>query len=428
MRFPFFRKKDRAPPMELKTASYIFGIGAVRQMNRQYQALADEGYGANPVAKACIDKIASSVASVEIAVYREQGGKLTRLEKHPLQGLIDNPNPMQSTKELIGDLTRYRLIAGNAYMFGVGLEPTSNAPPRELYLFRPDLVQVKTGNGFMPTAYEYTKSQGQKELYPVNAINGFSAVLHFKHFNPTDSFLGLSPMVSGAYSIDQHNNAAIWNQALLQNSARPSGALVVQQADGSAQSLSEDQYQRLRKQIDQQFSGGQNAGRPMLLEGGLDWREMSLSPKDMDFIEAKHSAAREIAMNYGVPPQLIGLPDAQTFSNYEQARESFWTETVLPMLGDTLDRMNRWLSNVYGPDVYLWYEADTIPALESMRAARSKRLNEDRTLTLNEKREAMGMEAIKGGDTLFVDSNQIPLDLAADQQLAEPGSPAEDEQ
>ncbi len=96
----------------------------------------------------------------------------------------------------------------------------------------------------------------------------------------------LSPVEAASYSIDMHNNANGWNQALLQNSARPSGALVVKQADNQSANLSEDQYQRIKSQIDEQFSGTANAGRPLLLEGGLEWKEMSLSPREMDYIEA----------------------------------------------------------------------------------------------------------------------------------------------
>ena len=75
--------------------------------------------------------------------------------------------------------------------------------------------------------------------------------------------------------------------------------------------LSNAQFERLKTELADQYQGTANAGRPMLLEGGLDWKAMSLSPKDMDFIEAKHSAAREIALAFGVPPMLLGDPRRQ---------------------------------------------------------------------------------------------------------------------
>ena len=87
--------------------------------------------------------------------------------------------------------------------------------------------------------------------------------------------------------------------------------------------------------MEQSFQGARNAGRPLLLEGGLDWKAMSLSPRDMDFIELKHAAAREIALAMGVPPMLLGIPGDNTYANYQEANRSFWRQTVLPLANRT---------------------------------------------------------------------------------------------
>jgi HK97 family phage portal protein len=76
--------------------------------------------------------------------------------------------------------------------------------------------------------------------------------------------------------------------------------------------LSEAQFGRLKSELEVTYSGSRNAGRPLLLEFGLDWKAMSLSPKDMDFLQAKHAAAREIALAFGVPPMLLGIPGDNT--------------------------------------------------------------------------------------------------------------------
>ena len=94
--------------------------------------------------------------------------------------------------------------------------------------------------------------------------------------------------------------------------------------------LSDDQFERLKRELEENYQGARNAGRPLLLEGGLDWKAMSLSPKDMDFMEAKHAAAREIALAFGVPPQLLGIPGDNTYSNYQEANRVFFRATVLP--------------------------------------------------------------------------------------------------
>jgi HK97 family phage portal protein len=117
-------------------------------------------------------------------------------------------------------------------------------------------------------------------------------------------------------AVDTHNAAACWNKALLDNAARPSGALVYDGGEGAV--LSTLQYERLKQEFADHYQGHGNAGRPLVLEGGLDWRPMSLTPRDMDFLEAKHAAAREIALAFGVPPMLLAIPGDNTYSNYRK--------------------------------------------------------------------------------------------------------------
>ena len=111
-------------------------------------------------------------------------------------------------------------------------------------------------------------------------------VLHIRLFNPLDDYYGMSPLEAAARSIDTHNAASAWNKAMLDNAARPSGALVFAASDGH---LTTEQFDRLKSELESNYQGAANAGRPMVLEGGLDWKEMGFSPKDMEFIEAKNA-------------------------------------------------------------------------------------------------------------------------------------------
>lgn len=201
-------------------------------------------------------------------------------------------------------------------------------------------------------------------------------------------------MEAAAYSIDMHNQANNWNQALLQNSARPSGALVVKTQDNNSGNLSEDQYWRIKNQIDEQFSGSANAGRPLLLEGGLEWKEMSLSPREMDYIEAKHSVARDIALAFGVPPQLLGIPGDNTYSNLAEARLALWEQTVLPLLKSICDGLGIWLGSYYTSDLKLEVDTNGISALAIRQEKLWQRLERATFLTDAEKRELAGFSSI----------------------------------
>jgi HK97 family phage portal protein len=205
-----------------------------------------------------------------------------------------------------------------------------------------------------------------------------------------NDWYGLSPVEAAAYSIDQHNQAGAWNQALLQNGARPSGALVVRGESGGGGVLSEDQYNRVKLQIDEQFTGAANAGRPLLLEGGLDWKELSLSPKDMDFIEAKNSSARDIALAFGVPPQLLGIPGDNTYSNLQEARLALWEQTVLPLVGCTVDALGQWLDVMFDSILEFVPDTENIPVLATRNQAIWDRVERATFLTEEEKRAAVG--------------------------------------
>ena len=80
-----------------------------------------------------------------------------------------------------------------------------------------------------------------------------------------------------------------------------------------------------------------------LLEGGLTWQTMSLSPAEMDFAETRAAAAREIALAFGVPPMLLGIPGDNTYATYKEAHAAFWRLTVLPLVQKTARALAVWL-------------------------------------------------------------------------------------
>jgi HK97 family phage portal protein len=427
------RRKDAAPPAT-KAASFFFSLAARKGglTGAAFDQLAAEGYAESVVAFACINRIAWAVASVEPQLYRKTGRNLTRIDEHPLLDLMGRPNPAQSGKEFMAWLAAFHQLSGNAYVFGNGMDGTRTRPRRkgeaavgELQLLSPGKVQVVKGEGFFPSAYEYRPDASKLVTYPVDQITGRSAVLQVKSFHPLNPWYGLSPLEPGALGVDIHTGGQRWNKGLLDNGARPSGALQVKDGDGKPATLTDDQYARLKEMIDQQFGGTRNAGRPLLLEGGLEWQEMSLNPKDMDFLNGKHSAARDVALAFGVPPQLLGIPGDNAFSSYEQAKLAFWTDTAIPALTLYLEAFNRWLVPRYGDDLYLWYDEEMVPALEPLRKEKATRINAAEYMTINEKRRAMGLGDIENGDTLLVASSDVPLDLVGGVPLSEPGSPAD---
>ncbi len=364
---------------------------------RDYAAFAREGFAQNAIVYRCVRMVAEAAASVPLLLYEGPH----EIEQHPLLDLIARPNPTCTAPDLLESWYGFLLVSGNAYLEAVALDGSL----RELHALRPDRMKVIPGPEGWPEGFEYTAA-GRSVRFASEVAPGVRPILHVKLFNPVNDHYGLSPIEAAATAIDLHNTAARWNKALLDNSARPSGALVYTSREGN---LSPEQFERLKAELEQGFQGAAHAGRPLLLEGGLDWKSMSLTPKDMDFIEAKHVAAREIALALGVPPMLLGIPGDNTYSNYQEATRSFWRNTVLPLVNRTAKALSTWLSPAYAgvkpagsdtvaPPLELRPDLDAIEALNSEREALWTRIDKATFLTADEKRAAVGYGSLDGSD------------------------------
>ena len=376
-----------------------------------YNDLATDGYQQNAIVYRCVNEIANNASRVKIELFN--GEQL--VENHPILDLLYNPSPTQSQVEFFQGLYTYLLISGNSYILSVGGD---RQPPTELYNLRPDRLRIRTGKRAMPLAYEYLISGQVVDSYEVDQATGNSKVKHIKLFNPLDDYYGMSPIQASSVDIDQHNLANKHNVNLLQNGARPSGAVIFKPKDetGGNVQLSEVQRNQLMNDVNSRFSGTGNAGKPMLLEGDFDWKEMGLSPKDMDFIQLKNMSAKDIALVYGVPSQLIGIPDAQTYSNFAEAKLALYNETIIPLLDRVQGDLNEWLVPQFNQTgLELRYDIDSIPAMSEQRRRVFESVTtgvKDGILTRNEAREQLGYEPVEGGDQLLVPANLMPLNIA----------------
>ena len=221
-RRPFGRRRMAAPEIKDSRTGPLIALtlaGRPRWTPRDYAHLADEGFGKNAVAYRCVRMIAEAAASTPLMVM--VGG--VRSAEHPLARLIDKPNPEQSCGEFMEGLYGALQTAGNAYVEATG-DADGDGAPDELWALRPDRVKVVPGRAGWPEAYEY--AVGGRAVRIARHGDGWSPVMHLKLFHPTDDHYGFSPLEAAAFAIDVHNASGAWNKALLDNAARPSGALV----------------------------------------------------------------------------------------------------------------------------------------------------------------------------------------------------------
>ncbi len=350
-----------------------------------------EGFAGNPVGYRCVSMIAEAVASIPWRAFEGQDAA----PDHPALALLRRPNPAQSGPELTGALISHLQISGNGWL----KVTLSGGAPAELHVLRPDRVRVVPGEDGWPRAWDYTAG-GRTVRLTQGPDDPLPPLMHLRLFSPLSDHYGLSPFAAAARAVDIHNAAASWSKALLDNAARPSGALVYRGEAGAG--LSPEQFARLREELAEAYSGARNAGRPMVLEGGLEWTPLAHSPRDMEHIETRHAAARDIALAFGLPPMLLGIPGDNTYSNYSEANRTFWRQTVLPLARRLGESLSAWLAPVYGEGFRLAPAADAVEALSGENEALWARLRKADFLTINEKRQAAGYAPIddEGADGL----------------------------
>ncbi|MFN2307486.1 MAG: phage portal protein [Paracoccaceae bacterium] len=359
--------------------------GRVAWSPRDTASLTRSGFTANPVGYRAVKLIAEAAAALPLTMQ----DRLRRYEIHPVADLLARPNAGQGRAELLEALYAQLLLSGDAYIEAVG----EGDLPVELHVLRSDRMRVVPGPDGWPAGWEYAVG-AKKHRYSVG--DGPSPICHLKTFHPQDDHYGLSPMQAAATALDVHNAASRWSKALLDNAARPSGAIVYRGTDGQGH-LSQDQYDRLTSEMESQHQGARNAGRPMLLEGGLDWKPMGFSPSDMEFRQTKEAAAREIATAFGVPPMMLGIPGDATYANYQEANRAFYRLTVLPLASRVLSSLAEWLNDFSGEALDLRPDLDQIPALSAERDAQWRRVADATFLTQAEKRSLLGLPSCEVG-------------------------------
>jgi HK97 family phage portal protein len=329
---------------------------------RSYEGQVRDGYLDNAVAQRAVRMVAEGVASAPISATDQKALAMVRATS--------------GGQALLETVAVHLLLHGNAY---VEMLPGPDGAPQELYALRPERVTVEADARGWPTAFVYRVGAAATRM-------AAETVIHIRTMHPLDDHYGLGCLGAASGAVAIHNAAAKWNKALLDNAARPSGALVHE----ASEALSRDQFDRLREELNASFSGSLNAGRPMLLEGGLKWQSLSLSPADMDFVGLKASAAREIALAFGVPSMLLGLPGDATYANYREANKALWRHSIVPLAAKILEALAQGLQPWFA-GLTLGVDLDQVSALSEDRERLWTQVSAADFLTAQEKRAIVGV-------------------------------------
>ena len=336
----------RVPLARGFSSPWYFSDAAGGRAPFEYTGAVRRAYLDNPVAQRAVRLVAEGIAGAPL------------VPGDPL--LVKLVKATSAGQSLLETLASYLLLHGNGY---IQIMKDALGRPIELFALRPERVSIIAGNDGWPAAYAYRVGE-QNLTIPLFDADGLPNIIHIRHFHPADDHYGAGCLAAADQAIATHNAAANWNRSLLENAARPSGALVYDSGDAAV--LTADQFDRLKEELARAFAGEGNAGRPMLLEGGLKWQSMSMTPADMDFATLKAAAARDVALAFGVPPMLLGLPGDSTYSNYREANRALWRLTLLPLAAKVLAAIGEGLASWF-PDASLAIDLDRVPALAEDR-------------------------------------------------------------
>ncbi len=403
----FFQKRIQTKVSRASGALVVGIPGGVVWPDRNYENFAKETYMKNVIAFRCIDIIAKSVSSVPWKLFRAIDEDTRQsVTDHPMNLVLKRANPRESFTFLIYSHISYLCMAGNGFIEKVAPSLGENKNiVKELYSLRPDRFKISTNEKTGEIIKYIYNVNGQDIFFEVDPVTQRCDILHMKLFHPLDDFWGMAPTEPAAVSVDSHNSSSTWNKNLTENEARPGAIFLFEKP------LMDKQFERLQKQIQESREGAKFAGKSMIIEGGKDVKPYGFSPIEMDWLKSNLELARNICNVWGVPPQLAGIPDSATYSNYQEARLAFWEETVTFYLNFLKDEFNHWLfpESYITEQLFLDYQLDNIPALGVKRDAVWARVEAASFLSINEKREAVEYEEIEGGDVVLVPATMLPL-------------------
>lgn len=387
MAWPFFRKIEvKENPIG---AALVLPGARTWQRPGTKRAYIEEGYQLNVIVYRCVSELARAMADIEIELVN---AKNEIIEKHPALDLLARPNPTQGYDTWIKDAFTQFFLLGE---MGIARYPEA-ARPVELWNIAPMYLDVIPGRGGLPTEYVYDQA-GTKKRFPVEYPSGKCQLFFHKMINPLDYWRGQAPLVAAGLAADTHNAGLKWNYSLLKNSARPSGLIKLGEGAGG------EIVARIKEWFKSAFQGEANAGDIPLLPAGAEWQAMDNNPRDMDFLNTQKEAAKMIAQAFGIPLPLVDN-DASTFNNLEQAKERFYSDTVLPVFREFLSQFGAWLLPLYGEGLRFQINEDKISALEGVRTRlfdRMLKAVQAGVLTVDEAREAIGYDPL--GDDLSED-------------------------
>lgn len=353
-----------------------------------------EAYGKIGWLFACASTRANAVASQKMRVYKlDSQSNQVEIWKHPLISLLNKPNPYLTGYKL-KQLTQLFLdLLGESFWI---IERNRLGEPAEIWVVNPANMWVIPDKENFIKAWVY-KSNGEE--IPIDPDD----VIHLYYPDPKNPYRGIGPAQAAAIDLDSNDYANQWNRNFFFNSARPDGIIEVPRV------LQESEYQAIVEHWNAAHSGVNNAHRVGLLEVG-QYKQIGISPKDMDFSSLQAMTRDKILGIFGVPKIILGLTDNVNRATAEAADYIFAKWTVKPLLDSFADDINFQLVPKFkDTSIEVAFDNPVPDNIEQLLMKWEKGWN--KWLTVNEIREEQGKEPLEGGDIIYIPISLMPMNM-----------------
>jgi len=321
-KIPYFQNEKNIPLQDIREVAVTVTTGTqqAEEPDRSYANAAHEGYRQNELVFACIQEYITSAseAVLQVGNYDEDGNLVPTTNQRALQ-LVAEPNAAMDTVAFLEAMHMQLLIGGNVYLF---TPRSAIGTISGMYWLRPDRIRIipnqMTGEA---AAYRYTLD-GQPYIIPAEFIG------HHKTTDPLNDWYGLGNLQVLAKMVNLDTDATDFARSVFENKGVPAGFLKV-----ARRLNTQDEADQIRRNWHARFAGKANWQRIGVLDEDATYQELAPKMGEMGMVELRNVTESRICAAFGVPPIIVGAKvglDSATYSNYGQAKESFWEETLLP--------------------------------------------------------------------------------------------------
>ena len=305
---------------------------------------------------ACVREISENISTLPVSIRNKE--TFETVTDSEVGKLLQYINSISNKTDFFATIAAYLELRGECVIIKDGMS-VRNKMPKSLHIKDPiqfDYNLTEDGTRIKSWTYTYYDKNGAQKEKEFDVKN----IIFMRYFNPYHPIRGLAPLEAARNSVMEEFRSKQYNIKFLENDAAVSGVL---QTQGNIQ---DSVFKRLKEEIKQKYAGSHNAGNMLILEGGLEYKQIALSHKDMQYLESRKMTREEICSVFRVPPPVVGIFEYANYANSEQSYISFWTKTLLPKIKFIEEVLNKYLFAEHEPDNFMVFDITEVPVIQAL--------------------------------------------------------------